>query len=79
MFLLLMVGCLHHLNWNAFNAVQAYQQKGEVPFCGQFYEGQEFPDGSVVDQINGHVVVVISPNPSSAEGEQDHPIPCRKE
>jgi hypothetical protein len=74
-----LIGCMPHFyNVEAFNAIQAYQQEGSVPSCRQFYEGQQLPDGSVVDQINGTVVTVIIPDPRSAEGEHDHSIPCRK-
>ena len=76
--LLLLGGCIHHYNLEAYNAVQAYQQAGTLPACGCFYEGQQLPDGSVVDQVDGHTVVVIIPNPQSAEGEEDHLIPCSR-
>jgi hypothetical protein len=75
--LLCAVGCIPHFhNIETFNAIQVYQQEGSVPSCRQFYEGQQLPDGSVVDQINGTVVNIIVPNPQSAEGEQDISIPC---
>ena len=75
--LALLGGCFSHLNVDAFNAVQAYQTEGVVPYCSFFYEGMKLPDGSVVDQINGKVVVVLRPDPQSS-GERDHTIPCRK-
>jgi hypothetical protein len=58
-------------------AVRDYQVMGVVPKCSLFTEGMDFPDGSVVDQIDANVVVVIIPDPRSAEGEDDHNIPCR--
>ena len=72
-------GCMPHFyNVEALNAIQAYQQDGSVPSCRQFYEGQQLPDGSVVDQIDNTTIIVIIPDPRSAEGEDDHSIPCRK-
>lgn len=76
--LCLLAACVPHSH-QAFNAVQQYQQEGVIPSCSLFYEGLQFPDGSVVDQVEGVVVVVIIPDPRSAEGEDDHNIPCRKE
>lgn len=74
-----LIGCMPHFyNVEAFNAVRAYQQEGFIPPCGRFYEGQQLPDGSVVDQINDTVVTVIIPDPNSAEGEDEHFIPCWK-
>ena len=78
---LLALGCsIHrpHPGFAAMEAVRTYQVMGVVPGCELFKEGMDFPDGSVVDQIEGTVVVVIIPDPRSAEGEDDHDIPCRK-
>jgi hypothetical protein len=58
-------------------AVHTYQASGVVPECKLFKEGLDFPDGSVVDQVGERVIVVIIPDGWSAEGEDDHEIPCR--
>ena len=74
-----LAGCaLHHRNLDAYHAILAYQQGERIPECLTFYEGQQLPDGSVVDQVDGHTVVVIIPNPQSPEGEDDHHIPCTR-
>ena len=75
--LLCLAACVPH-PLQALNAVNHYQQQGVTPLCSLFVEGLVLPDGSVVDQVDGTTVVVIIPNPNSAEGEHDHDIPCRK-
>ena len=74
----LLSGCfalMHEVD--SMNAVNLYRNQGVTPACGFFHEGMQFPDGSVVDQVDQNVVVVIIPDPRSAEGEDDHAIPCR--
>lgn len=78
-FVLFASGCfLHHQNLEAYNAVIYYQNSGTLPSCGYFYEGQQLPNGAVVDQMEGQTVVLIVPDTQSAEGENDHLIPCSK-
>ena len=82
--ILLLSGCFLHRTptpptpgMKAMEAVREYHVMGVVPNCNLFKEGMDFPDGSVVDQIDANVVVVIIPDPRSAEGQEDHSIPCR--
>jgi hypothetical protein len=77
---LLLSGCFHHrptAGMTAMEAVRTYQVMGVVPGCNLFQEGMDFPDGSVVDRVGRDIVIVIIPDPRSAEGEDDHEVPCR--
>ena len=79
-FILLLCGCCLRApatGMKAIEAVRTYQVMGVVPECKLFKEGMDFPDGSVVDRVEEKVIVVIIPDPRSAEGQHDHEIPCR--